>query len=66
MFRRYLQMDTDMLLSMVNMQLRNHYANPAELASAYGLELERLEQRLMAAGYQYQPSQNQYRPESEG
>ena len=64
MFSRYLQMDINMLLSMVNMQLRNHYASPAELASGHGLELLLLEQRLQAAGYQYHAQQNQYRDAS--
>lgn len=64
MFNRYLQMDINMLLSMVNMQLRNHYASPAELASGHELELALLEQRLLAAGYQYHAQQNQYRDAS--
>lgn len=62
MFKRYLQMDPDMLLSMVNMQLRNHCDSPATLARYYELELPLLEQRLARAGYGYQPEQNQYRP----
>ena len=61
MFSRYRQFDINMLLSMVNMQLRNHYASPDALASAYSMELPLLDKRLAAAGYHYQPNQNQYR-----
>ncbi len=61
MFANYLTMDEAMLLSLVNMQLRNRFDSPAALANFYELDAQALEQRLTASGYSYHAASNQYR-----
>ena len=52
--------DPVMLLSFVNMKLRDFYPNPDEMGRCMGLELENLEQKLSSIGYEYDPETNQY------
>lgn len=54
-------MDPQMLYSIVNMKLRDHYQDLDELARAEGIDRLVLEQRLAEAGYTYQPDLNQFR-----
>ncbi|MBP7547824.1 MAG: DUF4250 domain-containing protein [Corallincola sp.] len=61
MFANYLTMDEAMLLSLVNMQLRNRFDSLAALANFYELDAQALEQRLTAGGYRYHAASNQYR-----
>ncbi len=61
MFANYLTMDEAMLLSLVNMQLRNRFDSLAALANFYELDEQALDQRLTAAGYRYHAASNQYR-----
>lgn len=61
MFANYLTMDEAMLLSLVNMQLRNRFDSLAALANFYELDEQALDQRLTASGYCYQAASNQYR-----
>ena len=50
-----------MLLSAVNMQLRDHYETLEEFVKANDLSQEELCERLKAVGYEYQPEINQFR-----
>lgn len=61
MFANYLTMDEAMLLSLVNMQLRNRFDSPAALANFYELDALALHERLTASGYHYHAASNQYR-----
>ncbi|MBQ1782070.1 MAG: DUF4250 domain-containing protein [Gammaproteobacteria bacterium] len=61
MFANYLTMDEAMLLSLVNMQLRNRFDSLAALANFYELDEQSLDQRLTAGGYCYHAASNQYR-----
>lgn len=52
--------DPYMLLSVVNTQLRDHYASFQALASAYMAEPETLTATLASIGYQYEEAHNQF------
>ena len=52
--------DPVMLLSFVNMKLRDFYPDPDEMCRSMGLERENLEQKLTSIGYEYDPETNQY------
>lgn len=56
-------MDPQMLYSIVNMKLRDHYRDLDELARAEGIDRLVLEQRLAEAGYTYRAELNQFRQE---
>lgn len=58
---RYLQMDPNLLLGLVNTELRNHCDSLDDLVKTHGLDQEALVQRLAQAGYNYRPEQNQFR-----
>lgn len=62
MFSQYLTMEAEMLLSLVNMQLRNRFDSIGALARFYELDETALADRLAAIGYCYAPDQNQFRP----
>ena len=49
-----------MLLSFVNMKLRDFYPDPDEMCRSMGLERENLEQKLSSIGYEYDPETDQY------
>ena len=53
--------DPIMLMSFVNTQLRDHYANLEELAKAYGISGEEITEKLNTVGYEYNKEQNQFR-----
>ena len=53
--------DLFMLLSMVNMRLRDDNCTLDELCDSMGLNRADLEQRLKAAGFDYLPEVNQFR-----
>lgn len=53
--------DPFMLLSAVNMKLRDQYPSLDELCAAMGLDRADLEARLAAAGFEYMPQINQFR-----
>lgn len=46
-------MDINLLFSIVNMKLRNEYADLTDLCESLGLDKYRLKQRLSAAGFSY-------------
>jgi len=53
--------DPHILLSTVNMKLRNHFSSPKKLCSYYHIDLISLDNTLQNIGYQYDKEQNQYR-----
>ncbi len=58
---RFATMDINMLLSLVNMQLRDHYADLDDLCRAQDLDKEALTARLAGGDFGYQPDQKQFR-----
>lgn len=54
--------DPHLLYSLVNMKLRNDYADVDDLVRSLAVERQALEQRLAQAGYRYEPAINQFRP----
>ena len=52
--------DPIILLSVVNTRLRDLYPSLEELCSAEDISPEELEARLSAAGFQYDPTRNQF------
>lgn len=53
--------DPYMLLSIVNMKLRDEYSDLDELCSSMGVEKQDLVSRLEEAGFNYSPQTNQFR-----
>lgn len=53
--------DPIILLSWLNMKLRDEYSSLGELCSALGLERQQLEDKMKSAGFDYDPSANQFR-----
>ena len=54
-------MDVNMLLSLVNMKLRDHYADLDDLCRAQDLDKEARIARLASGDFHYQPDQRQFR-----
>lgn len=53
--------DPFMLLSMVNMLLRDEYSSLDELCASEDMDRDSLVRRLAAAGFEYMPAINQFR-----
>lgn len=53
--------DPVMLLSTVNMKLRDEYPSLEELCLSLDIDRGELEKRLAAIGYEYVPAQNQFK-----
>ena len=53
--------DPFMLLSFVNMKLRDEYRDLDELCAAAGIARDELVKRLAEAGFEYMPEINQFR-----
>lgn len=53
--------DPVMLMSFVNMKLRDEYRTLEDLCSAYGLEETKLKATLEAAGFDWIPGSRQFR-----
>ena len=53
--------DPIILLSWLNMKLRDEYSSLSELCSALGLERQQLEDKMKSAGFDYDPAVNQFR-----
>ena len=53
--------DPVMLLSVVNLKLRNYYPTLEALCEDMDADQEALVAKLAAAGYQYDPQQNQFK-----
>lgn len=56
-----LPQDPIMLLSAVNMLLRDRFESLDALCDDYGVSRDEIETRLRAVGYEYEPSVNQFR-----
>jgi hypothetical protein len=54
--------DPHLLYSLVNMRLRNDYADLGDLVRSLDVDGEGLVRRLAAAGYVYDAAINQFRP----
>ena len=57
----FLNMDPHLLVGLLNTELRNHCHSLEELVKTHHLDPEALIQKMAAAGYIYQPGQNQFR-----
>lgn len=53
--------DAYMLLSVVNTKLRDDYTSLQELCASLGEDEKELTSRLAAAGFTYDPKQNQFK-----
>lgn len=54
-------MDPVMLMSIVNMKLRDEFGNLDNLVKYYGIDKEQLVARLAKAGFDYLPDAKQFR-----
>ena len=59
--KKFATMDVNMLLSLINMQLRDRYDDLEDLCKAQDLEQAALEARLASGDFHYQPEQKQFR-----
>ncbi|MGE6109845.1 DUF4250 domain-containing protein [Aeromonas sobria] len=59
--QRFDTMDVNMLLSLINMQLRDHYHDLDDLCRAQEIDRGALEARLASGDFHYQPQQRQFR-----
>ncbi|MBK5142507.1 DUF4250 domain-containing protein [Budviciaceae bacterium BWR-B9] len=59
--RNFLAMEPHLLFSIINMKLRDEFESLDDLARSYDIDQEALIKKLLDAGYQYQPSNNQFR-----
>ncbi|MGL5176573.1 MAG: DUF4250 domain-containing protein [Aeromonas veronii] len=59
--KKFATMDINMLLSVVNMQLRDRYDDLDDLCKAQEIDQSALEARLASGDFHYQPSQKQFR-----
>ena len=53
--------DPIILLSWLNMKLRDEYSSLDELCTSFGLERQMLENKMKSAGFVYDPVANQFR-----
>ncbi|MDI9219256.1 MULTISPECIES: DUF4250 domain-containing protein [Clostridium] len=56
-----LSMDPNILLSMINMKLRDFYSNLSSLCEDIGVTEEELKNKLSSIGYKYERDQNQFK-----
>lgn len=58
----YMKLPNDpvMLLSAVNMQLRDYYSDLDELCASAGKDKNEIEAKLASIGYKYDPASNQF------
>ncbi|MCD1125800.1 DUF4250 domain-containing protein [Jinshanibacter sp. LJY008] len=59
--QKFLAMDPHLLFSIINMKLRDEFESLDDLIASYEIDREALIKKLSDAGYQYQPSNNQFR-----
>ena len=52
--------DTSMLLSFVNMKLRDRYQNPDAMCEDLDADRKEIDEKLAGIGYAYDPGRNQY------
>jgi hypothetical protein len=58
---RYETIDPHLLVGLVNTELRNHSDGLDDLCKTHDLDQDILVNRLQAAGYDYNPDQQQFR-----
>ena len=56
----FLPQDPYMLLSVINTKLRDEYANLDDLCASLDIDPAELEQKLMSAGFSYDPSLHRF------
>ncbi|WP_291647902.1 DUF4250 domain-containing protein [Clostridium sp.] len=56
-----LSMDPNILLSVINMKLRDFYSNLSSLCEDIGVTEEELKDKLNSIGYKYEKDQNQFK-----
>ncbi len=56
-----MDMDKNILLSLINTKLRNDYVSLVELGSNEQIDLTELKKRLKAAGFEYDEKSNQFK-----
>lgn len=61
LLKNYLNMDVYMLLSAVNMQLRDEFESVSSLCSYHEIDEAKLKERLQEAGFTYVKEQNQFK-----
>lgn len=59
--KKFATMDVNMLLSVINMQLRDRYDDLSDLCKSQELDQAALEARLAGGNFYYQPAQKQFR-----
>ncbi|MGY3860563.1 DUF4250 domain-containing protein [Aeromonas lacus] len=59
--KKFATMDVNMLLSLINMQLRDRYDDLEDLCKAQDLDQAALEARLANGDFHYLPEQKQFR-----
>ena len=59
--KKFATMDVNMLLSLINMQLRDRYDDLEDLCKAQDLDQAALEARLASGDFHYKPEQKQFR-----
>lgn len=57
----YLKMDSNILLSIINMKLRDYYSNIENLCEDLDIDINELNHKLKIAGYVYNSDINQYK-----
>ena len=55
------KMDPFILLSAINMQLRDNYPSLEDLCKSFDIDEEKLKTRLNNAGFTYDKAQNQFK-----
>ena len=60
-FENYLHMDPHLLAGLLNTAIRNKHGSLEELCAAHGLERDSVVARMSEAGYDFQPTQEQFR-----
>lgn len=56
-----LKMDSNILLSIINMKLRDFYSSLESLCLDIDLKEEELKEKLSSIGYEYNKEQNQFK-----
>ncbi|WP_407331175.1 DUF4250 domain-containing protein [Enterovibrio sp. 27052020O] len=59
--KKFETMDTVMLMSIVNMKLRDEFSSLNELVKYFEIDAAALQVKLASAGFEYMPDQNQFR-----
>ncbi|ATD54566.1 DUF4250 domain-containing protein [Clostridium chauvoei] len=56
-----LSMDPNILVSLVNMKLRDFYSSLESFCEDIGIEVKELKDKLSSVGYNYEKEQNQFK-----